>query len=238
MSWLRLHLLAEGVAEENFANDVIKPHLHHFQIETTVQRIASKTVKKGAHKKGGITDYRKVRKHLLYLMREQSGPNCYFTTMFDIYHMPRESPKAFPGYDLALNKLLQQDFTGAINILTEQIKSDIQSHLSQAVYFVPYFQLHEFEALIFANLSCLSEEYELSTEKLRILEQALDDARGNPEHVNHEKGPAERIQEQVNRFNKSIMGPMIVQSIGLPELRAKCANFNAWISQLENLTQN
>ncbi len=238
MTWKRLHILAEGPTEEQFANDVIKPHLYQYAVNSSVQCIVTKRLRQGPDKKGGLTDYRKAREHLVRLMNEHKDTNCFFTTMFDIYHMPSstEPEKSFPGYAEAMREIKSSHFEKGLTILAQKMKEDLQPEVPRVDRLLPYFQLHEFEALIFVDLSYLRFHYPVMCGDLQLeqLEQALQSAQSDPEKINHENGPAARIIEQIKTYRKPT-GAMIAQDIGLFRLREKCHFFDLWLTSLEKL---
>lgn len=238
MTWKRLHILAEGPTEEGFANEVIKPHLNQYEIDSSVQCIITKRIQRGADKKGGLTDYRKAREHLVHLMNEHRDTNCFFTTMFDIYHMPSatEPEKSFPGYETAMREIKAANFEAGLDIFAQKIKEDLVADVPRVDRLIPYFQLHEFEALIFADLNYLRALYPVACGEVQfqLLEQALHSAQGDPEKINHEQGPAARIIEQIKIYKK-LTGITIAENIGLYHLRQKCHFFNVWLTKLETL---
>jgi len=104
---------------------------------------------------------------------------------------------------------------------------------------IPYVQMHEFEALVFADVAVLSEKTEplslLSAEHLVERFQEILDEAGDPEAIddNYETCPSRRITGLANRHRKKLNGPIITKAIGLEKLRRGCEHFGAWLTQLE-----
>jgi hypothetical protein len=80
-------------------------------------------------------------------MKEDNNPDCWFTTMFDLYALPND----FPGFD---DSLKTGDKYEWVRMLEKQFGKDINHHR-----FIPYIQLHEFETLVLASPQMLDWEY-------------------------------------------------------------------------------
>ncbi|HLP44702.1 MAG TPA: DUF4276 family protein [Candidatus Kapabacteria bacterium] len=98
--------------------------------------------------------------------------------------------------------------------------------------------MHEFEALIFADLEKLNLEF---PDKEAAIQKLLEMARGkNPELINDhpDTAPSKRIIKEIKFYekNKSVAGPSVVESIGLTCLKEKCKHFGEWITKLEGLS--
>ncbi len=111
-------------------------------------------------------------------------------------------------------------------------------------FFIPYVQLHEFEALAFAGVEELTSVVApLSRRSAGSIEKkfktVLDEA-GHPEAINdgYETCPSRRITSVVNAYNKRVHGPIITSRIGLDVLREECDHFASWIDRLEELGSN
>ncbi len=102
---------------------------------------------------------------------------------------------------------------------------------------IPYVQLHEFEALLFAVPEITVEQLGGSAKSLQKMQQAVA-AAGNPEAVNDspQTSPSHRLFDLFGTaFQKKIHGPKIIAAAGLPAIRAQCPRFDAWIARLEAL---
>ena len=104
--------------------------------------------------------------------------------------------------------------------------------------FVPYIQLHEFEALLLCDPPKIAEEYFEYEEQVRLLESSLSAFRG-PEWVNDHRqtAPSKRLEKHVPAYDKRLGGPRIAQAIGLATLRERCPHFGEWLGKLETLGQ-
>ena len=141
--------------------------------------------------------------------------------------LPPACPRDFPGYDEAMR---QQDPYEKVRKLELALQYDVGDSR-----FVPYIQLHEFEALILADPAKLDWEY---LEHERPIAELVDMVRGqNPELIDDgpDTAPSKRILSIIPEYNKVAVGVSVASHIGLPVLREKCRHFNDWLTRLEQL---
>ncbi|MEY8876401.1 MAG: DUF4276 family protein [Leptothrix sp. (in: b-proteobacteria)] len=101
---------------------------------------------------------------------------------------------------------------------------------------LPYVQLHEFEALLFAVPEQTCSWLDGTPPTVATMQAAVRE-KGSPEQVNDrvETSPSHRLKTLFPRFDKKLHGPDIIELAGLPAVRAGCPRFDAWISRLEQL---
>ena len=142
--------------------------------------------------------------------------------MFDLYALPQD----FPGYDEA------KKCTSAyqrVALLEQALSRDIGS-----CRFVPYIQLHEFEALIFADPSMLVSMYPDSAKTIEELVE-LSARVHNPEQINLNDPPSKRIIVAIPGYDKALAAAEVAETIGLDKMRQACPHFGNWLSRLESL---
>jgi len=104
--------------------------------------------------------------------------------------------------------------------------------------FIPFLQLHEYEAYLFADAGHLALFYPDSQKQIARLQNVATDI-GNPELINdgQHTAPSKRIITEFPDYvgAKSVVGPQVAARIGLVAIRAKCSHFDQWLSRLENL---
>ena len=107
--------------------------------------------------------------------------------------------------------------------------------------FIPFIQLHEFEAYLLADVSKFGVIFDHSQSGIAKLQEIVD-AVSTPELVNDgsQKAPSKRI---VNCFpayaaSKRTLGPLVAKLIGLETIRTKCPHFHEWLLQLEQLNDS
>lgn len=225
-----IHVLCEGPTEQGFVEEVLRPYLLEKGV-TSVKSIIVLTNKE-LNARGGMSSYTHVRLDL-NLMRMMNSDSNYekhiFTTMFDLYALPGD----FPGYEeadaivepYARVNSLEQSFANAVN--------DSR--------FIPYIQLHEFEALLFCGIEHIVKIYPKCKKTCEQLTKDLQKV-GNPELIDNgpTTAPSKRIIKAIEgskkyKYNKPTTGKSVTKEIGIDELRAKCPHFNEWIELLINI---
>lgn len=222
MTWLRLYITVEGQSERKFADDLLRPYLAAFSIDVKT-RVVLTNRKLG--KRGGILDFEKIRGDLCRLMQEDRKPEARFTTMMDLYALPPE----FPGWTEARKKKLPSK-------QVEVLEASLQKEMGDE-RFLPYIQLHEFEALLYCDLSQLQQRISGTEKAIAALEKEVKHL--EPEDINEgpTTAPSKRIIKHVPMYDrlKVRVGAPAAAAIGLAALRAKCPHFHGWITQLEQL---
>ena len=151
-----------------------------------------------------------------------SKPDTFVTTMFDFYALPSDAP----GYE-KIEKLA--DAYDRISCLETALFAKYPNQK-----FIPYFQLHEFEALVFSNLDKLGELYFESD--ISELYACLSEI-PNPELINNgrETAPSKRILKCIPRYDKATLGLQVLEETDFAQIRKNCRHFDEWISRLEQL---
>ncbi len=221
---VRLYVLVEGQTEQTFADTVLRPHLAQFEVYLNSPILIENSRRRGT--RGGATRYAPIRRHVLRVTGDKS-PDACFTTMLDLYALP----KGFPGArEAAKHKRRPLD---RVRTLEEAFAQDIGDRR-----FVPYLQLHEFESLLFSDPSQFSVVYPHHGRQIEEL-QVIADAVESPELIDdgRETAPSKRIIRAFPDYTarKPVFGPQIAASIGIDALRGKCPHFNEWVQKLENL---
>ena len=223
----RLHITAEGQTEESFINKTLKHHLAQFGVFADVRCVLTSR-KRHKEFRGGMTSYVKAKNDIVrWLHEELHNKDVAYTTMFDYYALPED----FPGYAEAIK---QQDPYQKVTTIERSLAEDINDNR-----FIPYIQLHEFEALLFADPRKFEIEYFDRPDGIATL-CSIAKEYGNPELINQgkETAPSKRIVNVYSDYadNKPAIGSMIANEIGIEVLRKKCAHFNDWLTKLEQLS--
>lgn len=224
-----IHVLCEGQTEQGFVDEVLCPYLLDKGATSVKSVLVTTNKKENAY--GGMSSYTRARLDI-NLMRQSNPDSSFeshiFTTMFDLYALPSD----FPGYKeadaivepYARVNSLEQSFANAVN--------DSR--------FIPYIQLHEFEALLFCGIEHIVKIYPKCK---KPCEQQTKDLQkvGNPELIDNgpTTAPSKRIIKAIEgskkyKYNKPTTGKSVTKEVGVDELRAKCPHFNEWIEQLIN----
>ena len=220
----RLHFVVEGQTEEAFVNTVLVPHLAQMSI-ISVARCVATSHKGGVKHRGGVNSYQQVRNDIDLWMREDANSDARFTTMLDLYALPA----SFPGYESASRLQPIQ----RVEALESALKEDIGDWR-----FIPYIQLHEFEALLLSDPQKLGAHFQLGDDAIRRLAD-IASRFSSPELINDgsETAPSKRIIAEIPEYRgaKVSAGPIVANHIGLDALRASCRHFGDWLDKLERL---
>lgn len=224
---VRLYLFAEGQTEQTFADNLIKPHLAQYQVYLNHLILIAHSRKKGAVHRGGGRNYAPMKNDILRFLKQEKSSDVCFTTMIDLYAIHPD----FPG--LAESEAVRQDPFERVKFLEQRFAEDIGDRR-----FIPYIQLHEYEAYLLSDPTCF--EY-LSAENTKGIEmlQTIASQYSTPELINDgsQTAPSKRIIAQFPDYGKakSTFGPQLAEKIGLQAIRNTCPHFNQWLSKLEGL---
>ena len=221
---IRLHITAEGQTEKAFAKTVLAPHLATVNVFVDARCVLTSKDKRAAREyRGGLLSYDKAKKDIQNWLTEDKHSECRFTTMFDLYALPDD----FPGY---VDACCINDRYERVRILEEKMAQDINDQR-----FIPYIQLHEFEALILADPQQLGWEYLEHDRPIKNLLAMVGNK--NPELINDgpTTAPSKRIRAEIPEYDKVTAGVSVAGRIGLQTLRHKCRHFNEWLTGLEQL---
>ncbi len=224
----RLKIVAEGRTERDFIKEVLAPHLRGHDVYVHPILVSASRVRKDQDHLGGGGSFGKALRTVRDTLRNDSSAYC--TTMFDYYGLPAD----FPGLDSDDGPSSARLYK-RVNWLEKRLAREI----GDTHRFIPYLQVHEFEALLFANV----EAIERATGLQGGDESPLDDLRSvtdhfdNPEHIDdgEETAPSKRLKELFPKYQKVVHGEMIAHDIGLTRIRDQCPHFDDWVTQLESL---
>jgi len=218
--------IVEGETEQTFVRGQLAAHLGSRGI--TIWAVLSGK----AHRHGGVRKWEGARADILRSLRE----GRYCTTMFDYYGMPPH----WPGRETAQELPWHERATHVEAEVRKEIATAVGGDFNPA-QFIPYVQLHEFEALLFSNTETLADVLSANSHlRADCLRQELDRivaGAGDPEAIDdgYETCPSRRITTLVSSFRKRFHSPIVTQRIGLEALAARCAHFCQWLQKLEAL---
>jgi hypothetical protein len=223
----RLYLFAEGQTELTFADMVLKPHLARLGVYLHPPVLISHAKKKGKVHRGGGRKYVPIKNDILRLLAQEKSGDVFFTTMIDLYAIHAE----FPGLGEA--EKLRHMPDKRVEALEQAFAKDIGDSR-----FVPYIQLHEYEAYLFADPTRFGYFYNRHEHQIAAL-KVIADRYATPEWIDdgQHSAPSKRIIAELPDYEdaKSVVGPQMAELIGLDIIRGKCPHFAAWLSRLEKL---
>lgn len=223
----------EGSTEERFVNAVLKPHFAALHIYVYARRIQTgwSGTNRSQPAKGGLLKYGKFKSDLLNWVHSDRGrQGVYYSSFIDLYAFPKGSDSPYTPNIQKISDPYQK-----IKQLEEAIFRNIL-----IPNFIPYVQLHEFEAFLLVNPAQLKLYYpdqEMAINRLVKEIQGLE-----PERINEspQSAPSKRIIQYLPAYEgqKAQVGPSIAELIGLDTLRQACPHFDEWMKRLEALPLN
>ena len=210
----RLFIVVEGPTEEDFVKTILRPYFASYAIyDVTPIKIAT-----SKNQKGGFVNYAHLENMLFPLLKSQ-GDDVIVTTFVDFFRIPTNMPQYAQCMCAQSNK---ERVVELERCLGEQIKDR---------RFVPYIQLHEFEALLFSSNKGFESYF---TEEQAIKTSQIVDEFDNPEDINSrpELAPSKRILDIKYNYNKPIEGNLIALEVGINKMLERCPRFASWVSNL------
>jgi len=216
----RIIIICEGPTEQEFCKDVLQPHFNTKQIY-----LHCPLIKKSG---GGIVAWHFLKKQVEnHLVQEK---DAHVTTFIDYYGI--HPGHRFPGWEIS-NQIT--DKNTKMDLLENSMREAIATNLSHR--FMPYIQLHEFEGLLFNDITVFNNNVPQSDFNNKLeLEQTINNY-PNPELINDtaQNAPSYRLARLIKGYNKIVHGAILAESIGLNKIRSKSPRFNNWITIMENL---
>jgi len=223
----RLYLFAEGSTELTFADTLLKPHLANLGVYLHPPVLVAHAKKRGRVHRGGGRKYLPMKSDILRFLAQEKGRDVFFTTMIDLYAIHPEFPK------LAEAERLRGTPEKRVEFLEHAFAEDIDDRR-----FVPYIQLHEYEAYLFSDPRWFEYFYDRHHSQIAAL-KAIADQHATPELIDDgpQSAPSKRIIAELPDYEdaKAAVGPQVAELIGLDLIRTKCPHFAAWVSRLEGL---
>lgn len=209
----RLYIIVEGQTEQEFVKTLMAPYLQQYGI-FEVTPILIRTSKTG---RGGFVNYQHLKNDAERLLK--SGKKDFIVSMFvDFFRCPEVPHKK--------KWSVKNSHTEQVEIMEQCIKEDIED-----ARFIPYIQLHEFEALLFASNKGFETFF---TEKQKEKTLQIINSYDNPEDINTTPAgaPSKRIVTIKDDYDKVLEGNLIALEVGVAQIIEKCPRFKAWIEKL------
>jgi hypothetical protein len=220
MNEIKVYIVVEGQTEQTFIREILAPQFSYKGIYLYPVLIGSP-----GHKGGNIR-FDRAKNDIGNFLKQRS--DIYISTMFDYFRIETSWPGRadVKPSDIAIKK--------AEKIEEETLSKIIELFPDQNAKkrFIPYIEMHEFEALLFSNASVLANNIGINISKI---DEIVNDY-GNPEEINDNSktAPSKRLQHLTdNKYRKVAMGKTIAAAIGIRTMRKKCLHFNRWLEKIE-----
>ena len=219
----RIYFIVEGETEESFVINILSPHFDRFDVDVEPILLGKRKEIRGSFDRGGTAKYNITLKEIKGCLYRH---DCKIvTTMIDFYALHSSYGK---------KDLPESNPRDKARMIEEKMLSDQDNNPR----FVPYLQLHDFEALLFSDPKAISfivgSQFE---EKLNKVRYSYSD----PENIDDRKNhcPKHQIKRIISpsHYKEVSMGIPIIQKIGLNKIRKECPHFNEWLTKLETLAE-
>jgi hypothetical protein len=232
----RVYVVVEGKTESIFVAKVLSPYF--------AQRTDSKLMlyptqnETSSGYKGGVVSYKKLIDNISTLSKLDSSG--YITTFIDYYGL---SATNFPHYTEVSKKVV--DVYEKVARFEKQIGLDVQDICGQR--FIPYIQLHEFEALYFADYERFLKIDPMWNEThTSAITAILHKANYQPELINDnpDTAPSKRLQNKLcySKVHHSGIFASYLEhnnsiNLAVEKMSETCPHFNQWLEKLLKLVE-
>jgi hypothetical protein len=165
----------------------------------------------------------------------------YVSTFFDYYGLPRGQKAGWAFVDTAKAEVAIRGLTTTVESIENELHRLVVTDMDLPnlhTRFIPYIQLHELEALFFAEPEKMSKVFD-STPAIKFAKAVVDC--GGCEAINDspQTAPSKRIQQAFPGYIKGrsdfAHGPRLADKLDLRVVRAACPRFSHLVSRLEAL---
>lgn len=209
----RLYIIVEGQTEQEFVSQTLAPYFQSQDIYN-ITPILIHTSKTG---KGGFVNYEHLKNDVTRLL--SSEKDIIVSTFVDFFRIPTSVPK----YEDSMRLNSDNDKVESLEQAMFESISDTR--------FIPYIQLHEFEALLFSSNKGFEGYCEEHVHKQTKL--IVDDYE-NPEDINSspETAPSKRLLKINPDYDKVLEGNLIALEVGINSMLDRCPRFREWVEIL------
>ena len=218
----RIHIICEGQTEETFVNEVLRDHLHRYEVYPRASLVG-----KPGHKGGCVTTTRMTHDIKLRLLGD---PQAWCTTFFDFYGLDAN----FVGKPQAV---LSHSYENKARIIEDALRAHVLEATDDNVIrrFIPYVQMYEFEGLLFSDPAKLASG--INEARLESEFSTIRDAFSSPEEINDSRqtAPSKRILRLMPGYEKPLYGSLAAIEVGIDRMRRECRLFDQWVQRMETL---
>ena len=221
----RLDIIVEGQSEREFISQVVAPYLEKRGVIESYN-VSPIVVRTNPNNRGGMSKYSHLKDDILKSL-SSSNPGLIVSMMVDFYGMPSNMPHPDNLMELS-NDVMKAE--AIQNCIAEDIKDP---------RFIPYIQMHEFEAFLFASSEGFRYCYGDSDKRISSLYDIISQF-DNPEDINSspDGAPSKRILSIIAEYDKVSDGNLIILQNGMEAILRKCHRFRHWIELLESRIRN
>ncbi len=211
---IRLAISVEGQTEEEFIRRVLAPHLRESGVEPTPILLGRA---RGRSVGGGNVSIQRLSTEMTTLLWTHDA----VSSLVDFY--------GFAGKGERTIDELERN-------LSDSVREEVSNQWDERKV-IPYVQKHEFEGLLFSDVSAFGAVMMDDPDQGIARLQAIRTRVQTPEDINDNPhtAPSKRIISMIPGYRKRLHGPLVAGEIGLTVTRRECPRFDNWLMQLEAL---
>lgn len=211
-----VYIMAEGPTEEEFINCSMAPYL---QVTAGITNTVPILLETSPGYYGGDITFERYQLNANNLLL--SDPAAIVTSLIDYYQLRPD----FPGLPQSLTIV---DKNKRLDFIEQQISIIIPS-----ANFIPYIQLHEFEALLFSDRRGFDYIASIKAKERATIQYIINNY-DNPEMINDSPvtAPSVRLKGLIPKYKKTFHGPLIALENGMAPVLSKCPRFRNWVSTI------
>ena len=206
---IRLAISVEGQTEEDFVKSILADRLRMKEVETTPILLG----RAWGTSDGGNVRVEPLTKEMVALRQSFDA----VTSLVDFYGFRDKGSRTVEELEKLLDQKVRQKTSGP-----------------KAV--IPYVQKHEFEGLLFSDVTAFENVVRISNRSIEQLKEFRSQF-PTPEDINDNSAtaPSRRIAGAIPNYRKRLHGPQVAKKIGLEKIRVECPRFDEWVTRLEAL---
>lgn len=215
----RLEIIVEGPSEREFISQVLAPYLERCGM-IDAYAVSPIVIRTNPNHRGGMSKYSHLREDVLRSLASADS-QLVVSMMIDYFRLPSNVPIPVDIGNLS------SDYAIA-DAIQDCIAMDIGD-----TRFVPYIQMHEFEAFLFAAHTGFDYCYGDRDKRCVLLHEIVDQY-DNPEDINSSPAgaPSKRILAIIPEYDKVIDGNLIILQNGIDAILEKCPRFKSWVDNI------
>lgn len=228
MSNLEVYIVVEGSTEHTFIRDVLAPAMAHKGLQLYAPLIG----KPG--QKGGDIRFERAKNDIGNFLKQRD--NTYVSTMFDYFGISSDWPgrRNVTQHTETGVKLSVEQKANMLESATKEKIKELFPTINAEERFIPYIEMHEFEALLFSDANILSTKTGIGSSEIKNILEKYDN---DPEAINDDpkNSPSKKLLGLKKGYRKVVMGKTVSEAIGIQSIRQKCKHFDSWLTKLEKL---
>lgn len=188
-----LIISTEGQSEDAFVKAALQPYLQNFGLHAKSIILGT-----GRGRNGGWVKFGDLEKEIREVLHSPANRNAFITTMYDF----ADIKEGFPDYQKIISEPNKY-------LAIAHAESVLSGNFSQSK-FIAYFQMHQFETLVFSQPDVLLQEFPGSEKAIAELKWQCSNYKDeNPELINSANKPSYRIANTLAVKTGTLKGALL-----------------------------